>query len=285
MPDFKKKRQKEGFITSSPEPVSKRPSLNASPVACSLSSRPSFLKSTEVNAGEDFFVSYHFEREADLMPREYYSKHPKITPSARAMLVAWMMECCVQLKAHRSTLHLCVYLLDRFMSLTSLPITNEDTFHSIGAACILIACKYEEIEHPYITWFDALDLGKWEVRVLMTLRWHLNFYTSCSWLEEAMSMSAVNKVLARSLVDCCLMDPRLVGFAPSQIALSIIDLLTAQINKENASPFVEVTGVQEILLDIQQAYPFLFIFPDGEAKGTAHILDEIDLLMEVFVHS
>ena len=48
---------------------------------------------------------------------------------------------------HRSTLHLAVYLFDRFLSVTDLRIDKDD-LQIIGVSCLLIAGKTEEISPP-----------------------------------------------------------------------------------------------------------------------------------------
>ena len=85
---------------------------------------------------------------------------------------------------HRSTLHLAIHLFDRFMSVTDLKISKDD-LQIIGVSCLLIAGKVEEINPPglksYAEMTDYLctthTIARWELNILLTLRWHLVYAT------------------------------------------------------------------------------------------------------------
>ena len=72
----------------------------------------------------------------------YMTKQPDITFAMRSILVDWLVEVGEEYKLHSETLFLAVNYIDRFLSKMSV---KRDKLQLVGAACMFIAAKYEEI--------------------------------------------------------------------------------------------------------------------------------------------
>jgi G2/mitotic-specific cyclin-B, other len=80
----------------------------------------------------------------------YYmaSKQSELTDEMRTVLVDWMVEVHWKFKLYPETLFLCVNLLDRFLN--ACPNIARNQLQLVGATCLLLAAKYEDVFAPEI---------------------------------------------------------------------------------------------------------------------------------------
>src|SRR3984957_9017651 len=133
---------------------------------------------------------------------------------------------------HRSTFHLTIHLLDRFLSITDLQIGKDD-LQIIGVACLLIAGKIEEISPPslrsYAEMTDYLctthTIARWELNILSTLQWHLVHATPPFWIGLFVHCGKLTRPrmefddgLMMEMVDVALFSPACLLYTSSVIA-------------------------------------------------------------------
>lgn len=79
---------------------------------------------------------------------------PHITQHMRATLVNWVFTCQAKLRFIPETVYLCVNLIDRYLAKKK--VTTKQKLKMVGAACLLIAAKYEEMYYYDIQ--DIVDM-------------------------------------------------------------------------------------------------------------------------------
>lgn len=77
-----------------------------------------------------------------------------ITPKMREILVEWLIEVQQEYKLHRKTLFLAVSYIDRVLG-SSMPLTKRD-LQLLGATCMWIAAKFEELMAPSLRDFEYI---------------------------------------------------------------------------------------------------------------------------------
>jgi G2/mitotic-specific cyclin-B, other len=75
------------------------------------------------------------------------TKQPEMNTKMRAILMDWIIEIHYKFELMPETLYLCMYIVDRYMSLQPVPRAE---LQLVGVAAILIASKYEEIWAPEV---------------------------------------------------------------------------------------------------------------------------------------
>lgn len=96
---------------------------------------------------------YAYLRRLELMYRpkaKYMLKQPDITNGMRSILVDWLVEVAEEYVLQPETLFLAVGYIDRFLSCMSVLRTK---LQLVGAACMLVAAKFEEIYPPEVKEF------------------------------------------------------------------------------------------------------------------------------------
>uniref|UniRef100_A0A0D9WI43 Uncharacterized protein n=1 Tax=Leersia perrieri TaxID=77586 RepID=A0A0D9WI43_9ORYZ len=94
----------------------------------------------EVAGGEQVSHAEHEYR-----PNDYMSSQLEVNPKMRAILADWTTEVHYKFELMPETLHLTMYIIDRFLSLQ--PVLRRE-LQLVGVAAMLISCKYEEIWAP-----------------------------------------------------------------------------------------------------------------------------------------
>merc|ERR1712002_1241291 len=139
-------------------------------------------------------LMYLKESETKHMPKwNYMSKQPDITFSMRTILVDWLVEVAEEYKLQAETLYLAVSYIDRFLSYMSV---QRAKLQLVGAACMFIASKYEEIYPPdvgefvYITddTYNKRQVLRMEHLVLKVLGFDLAVATSHLFLHKMLDM-------------------------------------------------------------------------------------------------
>ncbi|KAM6967600.1 G1/S-specific cyclin-E2 [Aplochiton taeniatus] len=156
----------------------------------------------------------------------YLSRHPKMQPKMRAILLDWIFEVSEVYCLHRQTAYLAQDFFDRFM-LTQENV-NKDYLQRIGITTLFIASKIEEIYPPKVHEFayvtdgacDSSDILSSELLILKALNWSLCPETAISWLKLYAQVGAQkeghnflvpqfsqdNYIQITQLLDVCIMD-------------------------------------------------------------------------------
>lgn len=100
-------------------------------------------------------------------------------------LIDWLIELCEHLRFHTETIYHVTYLIDLYLSTAKHPL-EPCNFQLIGATCLLLAAKAEEIEAPNLSWLCAISDGAYErdelihaeLHVLTTLGWNVGGFAN-----------------------------------------------------------------------------------------------------------
>jgi hypothetical protein len=88
------------------------------------------------------FINNLLSRESYYLPdHEYITRHPKLKPDYRSILLDWIMELCEEFAFKRDTFHYTVNYLDRFLS-HARGVTKA-SLQLIGVSCLSMAAKFE----------------------------------------------------------------------------------------------------------------------------------------------
>ncbi|KAJ1914234.1 Cyclin-A1 [Tieghemiomyces parasiticus] len=129
------------------------------------------------------------ETEGTYTPDPHYMRHhPDLNRNMRPILVDWLLEVGADFHLHRSTVHVSINLLDRFLS--SCRSVTRDIVQCIATACLSLAIKLEEYTCPKLKELTSLGIGAFDVTqlkraehiVLKGLKWKLTPSTTQHWL-------------------------------------------------------------------------------------------------------
>lgn len=135
------------------------------------------------------------EREKGFLPKDDYLKRLRngdLNLIVRTEALDWISKA----HAHHSFGALCLCLsmnyFDRFLSVYDLPQGKPWVVHLIAVSCFSLAAKMEEIEVPLTVdlqvgepkfMFESKTVQKMELFVLSTLKWKMQAYTPCSFID------------------------------------------------------------------------------------------------------
>lgn len=215
---------------------------------------------------------YHYlkETESKHMPKwNYMGKQPDITFSMRTILVDWLIEVAEEYKLQPETLYLAVSYIDRFLSVMSV---QRAKLQLVGAACMFIASKYEEIYPPdvsefvYITddTYTKKQVLRMEHLVLKVLGFDLSPPTTHLFVNnycQMFGMSEKSQHLSMYINELTLLDgENMLRFSPSILAASSVALARHTIGDEAwTDEMAEQSGytvdnLKECLLLLHAAY-------------------------------
>merc|ERR1711962_539605 len=144
---------------------------------------------TEPEYAQDIY-KYLKDTEVKHLPKgNYMVKQTDITHSMRSILIDWLVEVSEEYKLQTETLHLAVNYIDRFLSYMAV---QRSKLQLVGAACMFIAAKYEEIYPPdvgefvYITddTYNKRQVLRMEHLVLKVLGFDLSIPTTFLFLNQ-----------------------------------------------------------------------------------------------------
>lgn len=188
---------------------------------------------------EYFQDIYRYLKQSELqhLPKwNYMAKQNDITHSMRSILVDWLVEVGEEYKLQTETLHLAVNYIDRFLSYMAV---QRSKLQLVGAACMFIAAKYEEIYPPdvsefvYITddTYTKRQVLRMEHLVLKVLEFDLNVPTSFTFLNKMCEMDPLDqekkeklKSLSAYLAELSMVDGEFLKHPPSVIAAASVAL-------------------------------------------------------------
>jgi len=215
---------------------------------------------------------YHYlkETESRHMPKwNYMGKQPDITFSMRTILVDWLIEVAEEYKLQPETLYLAVSYIDRFLSVMSV---QRAKLQLVGAACMFIASKYEEIYPPdvsefvYITddTYTKKQVLRMEHLVLKVLGFDLSPPTTHLFVNnycQMFGMTEKSQHLSMYINELTLLDgENMLRFPPSMLAASSVALARHTIGDEawteemSSQSGYTVDDLKECLLLLHAAY-------------------------------
>lgn len=162
----------------------------------------------------------------------YLSKHTSLRPHMRMILIEWLVSLQSRYKLLQETLLMTVSILDRFMSDTSFEVSRSK-FQLVGVACMLVACKYEEMYLPSVADFAYMCDGAYTTRdilwmermILSTLNFELGKPLTQHFLRrfsKAGGADSTTHTIAKYLLELALYEYSMVHCKPSLIAAAAL---------------------------------------------------------------
>ncbi|XP_023015526.2 G2/mitotic-specific cyclin-B-like [Leptinotarsa decemlineata] len=146
------------------------------------------------------------------------------TPQMRAVLIEWVIEVHMEHKMLPETLHLCVWIVDKYLQVTK--SVGRKCLQLVGTSALLIASKYEEIDIPDLETFKDLtdnafsikQILKMERELLRTVDFSLGRPSPLIFLRRYNRIAQTRKehhFLGMYLLELGLMDPKMSPVKPS----------------------------------------------------------------------
>jgi G2/mitotic-specific cyclin-B, other len=172
---------------------------------------------------------------------DYMPHQSDINEQMRAILLDWMVEVHLKFHLKDETLFLAVHLIDRYLCLQAI---QRSRLQLLGVACLMIACKQEEILTPHVKDFvyitdkayskeEVLDMEK---EVLKVLEFNLLFPSSNRFYQLLAQFFKFNKkqfMFGRYLLETCLIGYRMTKYLPSMLAASCAYIVMKFFNFSN----------------------------------------------------
>ncbi|KAK9285635.1 hypothetical protein L1049_024833 [Liquidambar formosana] len=180
------------------------------------------------------------EREGEHLPRDDYLKRLRsgeLDLGVRRKALDWVLKA----HAHYSFGPLCLCLsvnyLDRFLSVYELPRSKIWAVQLLAVACLSLAAKMEETRVPQSVdlqvgepkfVFEAKTIQRMELLVLSTLKWRMQAFTPCSFIDYFLTKINDDQHPLRSLISRSLQlilstikGIDFLEFRPSEIAAAV----------------------------------------------------------------
>jgi len=187
---------------------------------------------------EDMYIFYK-EVVNESKPQMYMHTQPEIDEKMRSILIDWLVEVHVKFDLSPETLYLTVNIIDRFLSLKTVPRRE---LQLVGVSALLIASKYEEIWPPqvndlvYVTdnSYNSRQILVMEKTILGNLEWYLTVPTQYVFLVRFIKASGSDQKLenlVHFLAELGLMHHDSLMFCPSMLAASAVYTARCCLNK------------------------------------------------------
>ncbi|KAJ1724084.1 B-type cyclin [Coemansia erecta] len=190
----------------------------------------------------DDIFGYMRELEVTLMPDpNYIQRQPALTWSTRTILVEWLVQVHKQFNLLPETLYLCINFVDRFLSTKEIVINK---LQLVGAVCLLLAAKYEEVHIPSIKDIEYMvennysedEILRAERFILRMLDFNLGYPGPMSFLRrisKADEYDMATRTLSKYLIEVTLVDERFIGIPCSKVAAAAHYLAIRFLNKHS----------------------------------------------------
>lgn len=213
--------------------------IDETPLECLYRQLPSGLKHFDrENWNDPFQVSHYamdiFEylrhQEAKYQIKDYMSQQPELSKWMRSLLVDWMVEVQESFELNHETLYLAVKIVDTYLGKERVA---KDALQLVGAAALLIACKYDERTPPLVEDFLFICDGaykrnqmlKMEANVFRAISYDLGFPLSYRFLRRYArcgGASMVTLTLARFILEYSLMDYSTILLSDAKMACAAL---------------------------------------------------------------
>ena len=160
--------------------------------------------------------------------QNYMNKQNNINSQMRAILVDWIIEVHYHYNFKRKTLFQTIYILDLFLSNN---IIQKENFQLLGATCLLISCKENEVLYPSIQDFVNISNNAYtkkellimEKLVLKVLNFEILYPTSEEFyniISRTFNFNKIQHYLGEYFLDSSLIDINILKYNASTIAIA-----------------------------------------------------------------
>ncbi|NWR87305.1 CCNB1 protein, partial [Furnarius figulus] len=167
-----------------------------------------------------------------------YLAGQEIDGNMRAIIVDWLVKVHAKFSLQDETLFMTVAIIDHFLQ--NSPV-SKGNLQLVGITALFLACKYEEMISPhiedfsYVTNYSCLkfQIFQMEKRILKALDFFLGFPLPLHFLRRASKIAEVDSqqyVLAKYLMELCIVDYNMVHFPPSRTAAAAFCLSLKLLN-------------------------------------------------------
>eukprot|EP00929_Paragymnodinium_shiwhaense_P111114 TRINITY_DN7871_c0_g1_i1.p1 TRINITY_DN7871_c0_g1~~TRINITY_DN7871_c0_g1_i1.p1 ORF type:complete len:557 (-),score=124.49 TRINITY_DN7871_c0_g1_i1:180-1850(-) len=173
-----------------------------------------------------------FKQESRGAPRPaFMDSQAHINTKMRAILVDWLVEVHAKYRLRHDTLFLTVNIIDRYLSVNKRVARNK--LQLVGVTALLVASKFEDIKPPqvvdlvYITdnAYSNDEVVQMECAMLGALHFKVvvpNVLQFLEYLQRANCCDAVHREVVKYLLELSLLDVRVSGRPPSQLAAAAV---------------------------------------------------------------
>ncbi|PAV77820.1 hypothetical protein WR25_19960 [Diploscapter pachys] len=192
-----------------------------------------------------------YEKSEDFAVDNMYILSTQLQPKMRSILIDWIVQVQQRFSLLPDTLHLTVFLLDKFLSVAR-DVTKTE-LQLVGTTCMFIASKFEEMYPPVLSDFEYMadnafakrDIIRMEMRILDAVGFNLGRPNSLQFLEwycialgvdmkkvviqraryfNEASFPTKNQLLILYRKELCLLDASLAHLYPSQVSAASLHL-------------------------------------------------------------
>ena len=154
-----------------------------------LSKNENHVKNYLCEIKENNFITKNNRKRLD-----YIKLNPEINECKRIILLDWVMGVCYSNNFKRETFYLTVQLIDSFFC--TVKNIKTDEIQLIGDACLLLACKYNEVNVPSIRKFSEFTANSfsckqilnYESKILKALKWIIKRSEIYEWAHYILFM-------------------------------------------------------------------------------------------------
>jgi hypothetical protein len=164
-------------------------------------------------------------------PTYMESLQHSITWKMRKTLVVWLIEVHKEYALRPETLYLCIHLLDRFSSYSTI---DRSHYQLVGITCLWIAAKYEEnhgrvphvknLSYMCCESYSEKEFIFMERRILLVLGFDLGYPTCEPFLKRLIQLNndvfsqVETRCMARYILDMTLLHRRFLHFSSNTLA-------------------------------------------------------------------
>ncbi|XP_023015537.2 G2/mitotic-specific cyclin-B1-like [Leptinotarsa decemlineata] len=206
------------------------------------------------------------------IPDNFLSGHAT-TPRMRAILIEWIIEVQMKYKMCPETIHLCIWIVDRYLQETK--SVGRKCLQLVGTSALLIASKYEEMDIPDVETFKNLtdyafsnrQILKMERQLLRAVDFSLGRPPPLIFLRRYNRIAQTRKehhFLGMYLLELGLMEPKMSSVKPSLqaaaaccLSMGILDgtddfskLWVPALARETKYTYTDFEGAVAILVEI-----------------------------------
>lgn len=157
---------------------------------------------------------------------------PQLNPTMRMIVIDWLVEVHSKFRLDPATLHLCVHIFDRFLSVQEV---SRRRVQLVAVTSLLLASKYEEIYPPmikdcvYVTdrAYSREDILEMESEILTKLNFNISEPTGYPFLRRFLFITHATplmEIAAHYYMDRMLQEPDYLKHRPSLFAASAVCL-------------------------------------------------------------
>ncbi|XP_055810962.1 cyclin-D4-1-like [Solanum dulcamara] len=228
--------------------------------------------------------SFMVQREIGFLPKDDYLKRLRsgdLDLSVRREAVDWIWQACMHYGYGKLSFCLSINYLDRFLSLYELPRGKTWAVQLLAVACLSIAAKMEEIHVPLIVdlqvgnpkfVFEGKTIQRMELSVLSTLKWRMQAYTPCTFIDYFVRKMNGDQIPSEHLISKSM-----------QLILSSIrgiDFLEFRSSEIAAAVAISVSREMQAK-DIDKAMPCFFIHVQkGRVLKCLELIQDLTLVSE-----